>query len=272
MRIQDHFNLRTSLPVQTTFPAYKEVSEALTDLKRQWHRDLIGHLTSVITRTSEVKLNPNLFLQTFEAITHPSLYNCDFLVSTMSPFPALRPLWKFLIGGNDVRWKREYYEIYILLQLLPIDIVALWLQLKASGKFYRGHQALYQPMIEDYPKRSRGYLLDSKIILPIRDGADRIEMSAMEYLDRCFLGSGGLLADFKRLALPGSTVIQCVGYFEGREVLTPPLGLEAKDYLAQLITGRILPYHYPKILEDYLYADSTQSSLGIGSDSDQVNS
>lgn len=269
--IQDTINIPNERWIGAPL-AFDIAGEALIDLKERWLKDGFSVHVEICSRLVDVhKFNRNTFDGLVQAIYSPCFPALDFLALTLLPHAGLRPVWKLLFGIDDGEYELDHYEIRILQRIYPRDVVALWLQSKASdGRWRRKDGALYLPVTEDYQDYPVTNLTTSFVVR-----GETVTLSGWEYLDRWYLGTGGLAGNWRRLALRKGFVVQCTGkLLEGNDLaplLSPPFNLDSEIYLSQLITGAILPYHYPKILGDWLYGSSTFHHLGIGSHSNRDN-
>jgi hypothetical protein len=147
-----------------------------------------------------------------------------------------------------------------LQQIVPYDVFTFWLQVHLNGERWRRPseaQGLYVPTEQDYLVYIEDdQLLAINMIVPLATGAS-VTMSLMEYVDRIFLGHGGVFNDLKILDLKERVMVQCKGTLlsgkDERTILTPPMNWQVQRYLAQLTYGEILPFFYQKILEGWLH-------------------
>lgn len=266
--IQETINIRDERWVGQPL-AFDVAGEALIDVKTRWLRDgFDAHVELARRLAATSKFSRPTFDHLVQAIYSPTLYDIDFLALTMMPHIKLRPVWKLLFGFTDEDFELDHYAVRALQRFIPRDVVAFWLQTRSNGgRWRRTNRSLYRPVIEDYAlyeeqnERQTAFVVNGQTVV----------LSTWEYLDRWFLGTGGLSANWKRLAMKKSFVVQCTGkLLEGNDLaplLSPPFTLDSEAYLSQLVAGHILPFHYPKILGDWLHGLTTVNQLGLYSHS-----
>lgn len=262
MRLQDNFN------IVTTFPPMSEIlgPETYDDYRRKWlfkSREVATEITKLSGRG--LADHQGLFDECIQAISYPCLPVMDFLMFAMMPHCQLRPLFTLMTGFNN--WNLPYYGIECMMTFVPIDLIGTWLNLKVGGnrwrkgkdgtEFYVPNELDYQWVIPTEAHEMRkGLLFNSEIR----------EISLIEYVDRIFLGVGGLWSNV-RLDTAGQTKSGTILYLynfrqngETREAKNfPPIEGIAMNYLTALTHGTIMPYHYRKILGDLIYDRPTGS-------------
>ncbi len=270
--IQGYFNQPPPSPIQRFAWGGDALTEGLDDLRARWkkeafatHVDMVKHLAGVQC------FDKSLFDHVVTCLQTPMMTDFDILAMSMMPHCKLGGLWKFLYAGtpgiSDSDFLGEFYEVKLLRRIFPVDVVALWLQVKASNKWRRMGNKIYVPCESDY----EAYPIADRVMSFVVNNVT-VTLPQRETIDRWYLGSGGLACNWKRLAYKQGFSLYCTGSaLEGQQaapLLSPPFSLDSEAYLSQLIHGRILPYHYPKIIRDWSHEHTIRYQVGSGSRSD----
>lgn len=269
MRLQDSFNIVTTLPPMSEILG----PETYEDYRRKWlfkSREVATEITKLSGRS--LTDHRELFDDCIQAISYPCLSVMDFLMFAMMPHCQLRPLFTLMTGFNN--WNLPLYPVECMMTFVPVDLIGTWLSLRLGGNRWRKGKdgtEFYVPNELDYewviPKEAwqvRKFLVHNQT--NIENPPEATHYNLIEYVDRIFLGVGGLWSNV-RLDTAGQTksgtILYLYNFRQNGEIREakhfPPVEGIAMNYLTALTHGTIMPYHYRKILGDLIYDRPTGS-------------
>lgn len=258
MNIQHQFNAIKNQPANLDAIL---VPETYAEYKQRWlyrSKQVLSETVRLISMRS-LASHDETFDECIQAIANPSLPVMDFLAYCMMPHSQLRPLVTFMTGFNS--WNLPLYVVECMTTFVPIELVGSWISVRLGGNRWRkGEDGLsfYVPNELDYAFVLPPEAHSESITLPI--GSKPITLTLPEYIDRIFLGVGGLWSNV-RMSISGQTGLGKLLYKynlrQGGEVsedrLLPPINSIAMNYLTALTHGTIMPFHYKTILGDHFY-------------------
>lgn len=227
------------------------LTEGLASIRDYWRREGFHTFVDMTKRLSDVQsFDRTLPDHIVTCLQSPRIQDFDILAMSLAQYAGLRPLWKFLypeLSNSD--FEEDHAPIRILRRIFPADVVALWLQVNANARYWRrSNGEYYIPVAEDYAEYT---VSEVSMYISINDVT--VTLPHDEFLDRWYLGSGGLASNWKRLAYKSGFKLQCKGSAleSDAPLLSPPFMLDSEAYLSQLIRGAILPRNYVNILGDW---------------------
>jgi len=266
MNTPNHFlNSRLQLQFNVLNPDVPTVEilgrEIYAEYQRRWlhkSREVALELGKLSSRS--LADHPEVFDDCIRAIRNPCLPDMDFLMACMMPHVQLRPVFTLMTGFNN--WNLPLYVAECMLKFIPIDLIGTWLSLRLGGnRWRRGEKGteFYVPNELDYawliPEEAWGMNRHT-----LHSDTDSTNLNLIEYIDRIFLGVGGLWSNV-RLNTAGQTKLGTLLYLynfrqngiteEARNF--PPIESIAMIYMTALTHGTIMPFHYRKILGDLIY-------------------